>query len=162
MVLANFMFGGSITSRMEDRIRNREGLSYGAQTGFSAPSEGNLARFQARATSNPQNTPKLEAIFKEELAKALAEGFTDQEVADAKKSFHDQRVVGRSQDTQLLSLIATREEFGRTLDWDTQMDAKVSGLTTAQVNAAFRRRVDPAAITITKAGDFRKAGAFLQ
>ncbi len=162
MVLANFMFGGSITSRMEDRIRNREGLSYGAQTGFSANSEGNLARFQARATSNPQNTPKLEAIFKEELAKAVAEGFTDKEVAEAKKSYHDQRIVGRSQDGQLVSLIATREEFGRTLDWDTQMDAKVEALTTAQVNAAFRRRVDPGAITIVKAGDFKKAGAFLQ
>ena len=162
MVLANFMFGGSITSRMEDRIRNREGLSYGAQTGFSAPTEGNLARFQARATSNPQNTPKLEAIFKEELAKAVAEGFTDKEVAEAKKSFHDQRVVGRSQDAQLVALIATREDFGRTLDWDTQMDAKVEALTTAQVNAAFRRRVDPAAITIVKAGDFKKAGVFVQ
>ena len=160
MVLANFMFGGSITSRMEDRIRNREGLSYGAQTGFSANSEGNLARFQARATANPANMPKLEAIFKEELAKAIAEGFTDQEVAEAKKSFHDQRVVGRSQDAQLVSLIATREDFGRTLDWDTQMDAKVEALTTAQINATFRKRVDPVGITIIKSGDFKKVGAY--
>jgi len=160
MVLANFMFGGSITSRMEDRIRNREGLSYGAQTGFSANSEGNLARFQARATANPANMPKLEAIFKEELAKAIAEGFTDKEVAEAKKSFHDQRVVGRSQDAQLVSLIATREDFGRTLDWDTQMDAKVEALTTTQINATFRKRVDPVAITIIKSGDFKKVGAY--
>jgi len=162
MVLANYMFGGSITSRMEDRIRNREGLSYGATTNFGAPSEGNLARFQARATSNPQNTPKLEAIFREELAKAVADGFTDKEVAEAKKSFHDQRVVGRSQDPQLLNLIETREEFDRTLDWDTQMDAKVAALTAAQVNAAFKRHVDPAAISISKAGDFKKAGAFTE
>jgi zinc protease len=160
MVLANFMFGGSITSRMEDRIRNREGLSYGAQTGFSANSEGNLARFQARATANPANMPKLEAIFKEELAKAIAEGFTDKEIAEAKKSFHDQRVVGRSQDAQLVSLIATREDFGRTLDWDAQMDAKVEALTTAQINAAFRKRVDPVAVTIIKSGDFKKVGAY--
>lgn len=160
MVLANFMFGGSITSRMEDRIRNREGLSYGAQTGFLANSEGNLARFQARATANPANMPKLEAIFEEELAKAIAEGFTDKEVAEAKKSFHDQRAVARSQDAQLLSLIAAREDFGRTLDWDTQMDAKVEALTTAGINTAFRKRVDPAAITIIKSGDFKKVGAY--
>src|SRR5262249_17991103 len=30
MVLANFMFGGSIVARMPNRIRNVEGLSYGA------------------------------------------------------------------------------------------------------------------------------------
>ena len=160
MVLANFMFGGAITSRMEDRIRNREGLSYGAQTGFSANSDGNLARFQARATANPANMPKLEAIFEEELAKAIAEGFTDKEVAEAKKSFHDQRVVGRSQDAQLASLIATREDFGRTLDWDTQMDAKVEALTTARINATFRKRVDPVAITIIKSGDFKNVEAY--
>ncbi|HEY3824975.1 MAG TPA: pitrilysin family protein, partial [Bryobacteraceae bacterium] len=45
MVLANYMFGGSITSRMEDRIRNREGLSYGATSQFRASAEGNDARF---------------------------------------------------------------------------------------------------------------------
>lgn len=160
MVLANYMFGGSITSRMEDRIRNKEGLSYGANTGFSASSEGNEARFQARATSNPENTPKLETIFKEELAKAVTGGFTEKEVAEAKKSFHDQRVVGRSQDAQLLQLIATREEYDRTLDWDTQMDAKIEALTPDRVNAAFRRQVDPSAISIIKAGDFKKAGVY--
>lgn len=160
MVLANYMFGGSITSRMEDRIRNKEGLSYGANTGFSASTEGKEARFQARATSNPENTPKLEAIFKEELAKAVADGFTDKEVAEAKKSFHDQRVVGRSQDAQLLQLISTREEYGRTLDWDTQMDAKLEALTAAQINAAFRRHVDPSAVSIVKTGDFKKAGVY--
>ena len=144
MVLANYMFGGSITSRMEDRIRNREGLSYGATSQFSAPTGRECwRRFEARATSNPKNTPKVEASFQDELAKTLAEGFTTKEVADAKKAIRDQRIVGRSQDQQLLRLISTREEFGRTLDWDTQMDAKLAALTIDQVNAAFRKHVDP-------------------
>jgi len=60
-----------------------------------------------------------------------------------------------------VSLIATREDFGRTLDWDTQMDAKLEALTPAQIDAAFRKRVDdPAAITIVKSGDFKKVGAY--
>ncbi len=160
MVLANYMFGGSITSRMEDRIRNREGLSYGATSQFSAPAEGNAARFEGRATSNPKNTPKVEASFQDELRKTLAEGFTAKEVDDAKKAIRDQRTVGRSQDQQLLRLISTREEFGRTLDWDTQMDAKLAALTVDQVNAAFRKHLDAAAISIVKAGDFKAAGVY--
>ena len=162
MVLANYMFGGSITSRMEDRIRNKEGLSYGANTSFGAPSDGNAADFEARGTSNPQNTPKMEQFFKEELDRALKGGFTEEEVTAAKKSYHDQRVVGRSQDAQLLRLIAVREEYGRTLDWDTQMDAKLEALTAAQVSAAFRKHVNASAISIVKAGDFKKAGAFVE
>ena len=39
MLLANYMFGGSITARMPNRIRNREGLSYGASSRFTAPAE---------------------------------------------------------------------------------------------------------------------------
>ena len=162
MVMANYIFGGSITSRMEDRIRNREGLSYGAGSTFGAPVEGNEARFGANATSNPKNTPKVEASFKDELAKTLADGFTAKEVAEAKKAFLDQRKVGRSQDQQLLRLISTREEYGRTLDWDTQMDAKLAALTVDQVNAAFKKHVDASAITIVKAGDFKAAGAYAQ
>jgi zinc protease len=147
---------------MEDRIRNREGLSYGAGSSFGAPVEGNEARFGANATSNPKNTPKVEASFKDELAKTLAEGFTATEVAEAKKAFLDQRRVGRSQDQQLLRLISTREEYGRTLDWDTQMDAKLEALTVDQVNAAFKKHVDASAISIVKAGDFKAANAYAQ
>ena len=160
MVLANYIFGGSITSRMEDRIRNREGLSYGAGSSFGAPVEGNEATFRATASSNPKNTPKVEASFRDELAKTLAGGFTGKEVAEAKKAIRDQRIVGRSQDQQLLRLIATREEYERTLDWDTQMDAKLDALTADQVTAAFRRHVDASAVSIVKAGDFKAAGAY--
>jgi zinc protease len=162
MVLANYMFGGSITSHMEGRIRNKEGLSYGARSQFGAPAEGNAATFSATATSNPKNTPKVEASFKDELTKTLANGFTPEEVAEAKKAIRDERTVGRSQDAQLLRLIAAREEYGRTLDWDTGMDAKLQALTADQVNAAFKRHIDPAAISIVKAGDFKTAGAYVE
>src|SRR5438045_872260 len=55
MVLANYMFGGSITARMPNRIRNVEGLSYGASSRFIAPSEGDAAMFSATVSSNPLN-----------------------------------------------------------------------------------------------------------
>jgi zinc protease len=160
MVLANYMFGGSITGRAPNRIRNQEGLSYGVNSRFGAPTVGNSATFGGTAISNPQNTPKVEASFRDELAKTLANGFTSDEVAAAKKALHDARVVGRTQDAALLNLIATREEFGRTLAWDEQMDAKLEALTVDQVNAAFRRHVTVDQLSIVKAGDFKAAGVF--
>ena len=69
-------------------------------------------------------------------------------------------MVGRSQDQSLLSLILAREEFDRTLAWDEQMDAKIEALTPDQINAAFRRHVDPAAVAIVKAGDFKAAAVY--
>jgi zinc protease len=164
MVLANYMFGGSITGRVPDRIRNREGLSYGVRSNFAAPppADGNAARFGGTAISNPKNSPKVEASFRDELAKTLATGFTADEVATAKKAIRDQRRVDRSQEQALLRLIATREDADRTLAWDAQMDAKLDALTVDQVNAAFRRHVDASTLSIVKAGDFKAADVYQQ
>lgn len=160
MVLANYMFGGSITARVADRIRNREGLSYGISTGFSAPAAGNLALFRGAAISNPKNTPKVEASFTDELKKTVENGFTTEEVSAAKKAILDERTVGRSQDSQLLRVLALREDFGRTMKWDEDMDSKLAALTSTQVNAALKRHIDPAALSIVKAGDFKTAGVY--
>jgi zinc protease len=160
MVLANYMFGGSITGRAPNRIRNVEGLSYGVNSRFAAPApvSGNAASFSGAAISNPQNTPKVEASFRDELARTLSGGFTAEEVAAAKKALRDQRVVGRTQDAALLNLIVAREEVGRTLAWDEQLDAKLEALTVEQVNAAFRRHVSLDRLSVVKAGDFKAAG----
>jgi zinc protease len=160
LLLANYIFGGSITARLPDRIRNREGLSYSVNSGLSAPSEGNLASFRALAIANPKNAPRVEASFKDELAKTLESGFTAEEVAEAKKAYLDQRAVQRAQEQTLPGLILQREATGRTLAWDEQMDAKLAALTPAQVNAAFRKYVDPAKVSIVKAGDFKTAEVY--
>ena len=160
MVLANYMHGGSITARVPGRIRNREGLSYSVSTTFTAPSEGNAALFSMGAISNPGNTPKVESSFLDELRKAVQGGFTSEEVAAAKRAYFDAQMVSRSQDSALLTLIASREQAGRTLSWDEQMDSKIQALTPEQVSASFRRHIDPAAISIVKAGDVKAVGVY--
>ena len=85
MLLAGYMFGGPITSRVSDRIRNREGLSYGANARVAIPAEGDSALLSGTVSLNPVNGPKVEASFKDELAKTLREGFTAAEVAEAEK-----------------------------------------------------------------------------
>jgi zinc protease len=160
MVLANYMFGGSITGRAPDRIRNREGLSYGINSRFSASSDDESAMFGGAAISNPKNSPKVEFSFRDELAKTVKEGFTADEVAAAKKALRDERRVGRAQDAQLLRTLSLREEYDRTMKWDQDMDAKLDALTVDQVNAAFRKHVDPSALSIVKAGDFKTAGVY--
>lgn len=160
MLIANYMFGGTIAARMPNRIRNVEGLSYGARSGFSAPSEGDAGIFTASVIANPANMPKVEKFFLEELSRAVKDGFTEAELTAAKKALQDQSMVGRSQDQALLRLIAVREQRERTLIWDRDMDAKIQAATLEQVNAAFRKYLDPAQVSIVKAGDFKKAGVW--
>ena len=88
------MFGGSITSRPPNRIRNQEGLSYGLVLVFRRQPIGNTANFNGTAISNPQNTPRVEESFRDELAKTLASGFAPEQVVAAKKALRDQRAGG--------------------------------------------------------------------
>jgi zinc protease len=158
--IASYIFGGAPTSRVFQRIRVKEGLSYGANAGFSVPTKDDAGMFSATAIAAPQNTPKLEAAFNEEIVRALKEGFTSDEVEKAKKAWLDNRAISRAEDTSIASLLVSRARWDRTAMWDEKLEAAVATLTPAQVSDAFRRHVDPAALSIVKGGDFKKAGVY--
>jgi zinc protease len=160
LTIAGMVFGGSPNSRLFQRIRVKDGLSYGASAGFSIPTKDDGARLVGNAIAAPQNMPKVEADFNEELAHALKDGFTADEVEKAKKTWLDQRSVARTEDGQIAYTLMSRERWGRTLQWDAKLEAEVAALTPEQVNTAFKRHLDPAAISIVKGGDFKKAGAY--
>jgi zinc protease len=158
MVLGNYIVGGSGGSRLFKRIRDKEGLSYGVSSSFGSPAKDDDATFTTNAICNPQNLPKAEASIKDELAHTAKDGFTAEEVAAAKRSWLESRMVNRSQDQGLMGTLGAREFWGRTMKWDEALEAKVSALTVQQVSDAFRRHIDPAALVVVKAGDFKKAG----
>ncbi|MGD0868144.1 MAG: pitrilysin family protein [Bryobacteraceae bacterium] len=160
LTIAGLIFGGSPNSRLFQRIRVKDGLSYGANASFSIRTRNDGGEFSASAIAAPQNMPKVEADFNDELAKALKDGFTADEVVKAKKTWLDERTVARAEEASIASLLMTRERWGRTLEWDAKLEAAVAALTPQQVNEAFKRHVDPAAISIVKGGDFKKAGVY--
>ena len=160
MALASYLFGEPITSRIADRIRNREGLSYGANARITVPAEGDAAMLTGTVSLNPAFGPKVEASFMDELQKVYRDGFTAAEVEAAKKAYLDSRLVARATDAALLALLVSHEEIDRPLDWDAEFERRIDALTTEQVNAAFRRHIDPNGVTIVKSGDFKAAGVF--
>jgi zinc protease len=161
VVMANYMFGGgALGTRLSRRIRDKEGLSYGVYSQFGAPPKDDGGSFSAFAISAPQNTPKVEASFRDELAKTLKDGFTADEVAAAKKAWIQERGMSRSEDGALVGLFASRQRFDRTLKFDESLEAKVAALTAEQISAAFRKFVDPDSLIYVKAGDFKKAGVW--
>ncbi len=160
MVLASYMFGEPITSRISDRIRNREGLSYGANARITVPAEGDAATLSGTVSLNPGVGPKVEASFVDELKKVWTSGFTAAEVAAAKKAYADARTIGRSTDAALLGLLVSHAQLNRPLKWDADLEAKIQALTVEQINAAFKKHIDPAALSIVKAGDFKAAGVY--
>ncbi|MEO7144527.1 MAG: insulinase family protein, partial [Bryobacteraceae bacterium] len=160
LVFANYMLGGGfLNSRLAQRIRVKDGLSYGIGSSFSAKSDEPDGRFMVYAIAAPQNVSKVDADFKEEIARALKDGFTAQEMDADRTGWLQSQQVGRSDDGPLCHLLAGRDYNGRTLAWDAALEQKVKSLTAGQVTEAFRRHIDPSQILIVKAGDFKKASA---
>ena len=159
MIMADYILGGQTSSRLFKRIREKEGLSYEVQTALEVPTEDDGGEFLGVAIANPQNTPKAEASFKDELALTLKDGFTAEEVDAAKKSWLEERQVHRTEDGALAGLLMTRARYGRTLKFDEALEAKVAALTPEQITEAFRRHINPAEMSYVTAGDFAKAAS---
>ena len=157
MSLANYMLGGgSIASRLGARIRGKEGISYGVGSQFMARSMDRSGTWTAFAIYAPENLSRLEAAFREELNKAITEGFTTQELEQAKSGFLQQRLQTRANDNSLAPLLSGQLFMDRDMKFEQDLDTKIQKLTTAEVNAAMKKYVDPTKLVVVKAGDFEK------
>ncbi len=158
LLLGNYMLGGGfLNSRLATRIRQKDGLSYGVGSSFSASPLDRSGTFAAYAIYAPQNADRLEAAFREEIARVLEKGYEAREIAEAKSGWLQSRQVGRAQDASLARTLATNLYLDRTLAWDAELERRVAALTEAEILAAMRKYLDPSKMSIVKAGDFAKS-----
>jgi zinc protease len=98
------------------------------------------------------------AAFKEELNKALTQGFTAEEVEAVKKTGLEDNAVNMSQDAFIATWLGRYAQYGRTMSHLAEVRRQISSATADQVNAAFRKWIDLASFSYFNAGDFKKAG----
>lgn len=158
MVLGNYILGSGMNSRLFQRVRGKEGLSYGVSSQFFARFKEESGSFSAMAIYAPQNVNKVETAMRDVFAQMLKNGFTDAEVEAAKKGWLQGRTVGRSQDRELASMLVGRAYEDRTMEYDLELERKVKALTPTQIVEAMRRHLDPSKLSVVKAGDYDKAG----
>jgi zinc protease len=155
LILANYMLGGGfLNSRLAVRVRQQEGLSYGIGSQLNASSLDRVGTFMVYAIYAPQNLSKLETAIKEELERAIKEGFTAEEIAAAKSGWLQSRQVSRAQDAELAGKLSTYQFINRTMAWDAALEEQVVALTPTQITTALQRQLDLRQLNIIKAGDF--------
>src|SRR5258708_22612028 len=93
--------GGGLNSRLAARIRQKDGLSYGVGSHLHADSRDPLRSFSIFPITAPQNAAKGESDAKEEIAKAIADGFTAEEIRTAKSGILSAMTLNRSTDPPL-------------------------------------------------------------
>ena len=158
LTLANEIFGGGsgLSNRLIDRLRQKDGLSYGAGSGVNIGSRTRVSTWGMAAIVAPQNIARAEQAMREELERARRDGFTAKEVEDARRGMLQERTVNRSQDGVLAGAWAGNLDLGRTFEFSKQFEDRLKALTVEQVTAAFRKYVEPEKMTFVLAGDAKK------
>ena len=159
LVTADWILGGStgLSNRIVTRLRQKEGLSYGAGSGITLPRFGNRGHWSVGAIVAPQNVRQAEASLRDELARAVKDGITEQELAEAKRGLIEYRAVNRAQDGTLAGSWINFMESGRDWSFSKDMEVAIEKLTVKDVNAAIRRIADPSKMTFVLAADLAKA-----
>jgi zinc protease len=156
-VVANRAFGSGGNSRLWKRIREGEGLSYDVRA-FIEPNriEAN-SRWVSSAIFAPQNRAKVEAAWRDELAKALKDGFSAAEIEEAKSGLLNARRLALAQDGFVAGEAQILGHLGRRFDFFQGLNDRLAAVTPEQANAAWRKYMAADAVSLAWGGDFKPA-----
>lgn len=159
LALGNYLLGGSPDSRLWRRIREQDGLSYNVGSWLTAGSLDAAGEFGVSAIYAPQNRARIQAEVLDVLQQTLHAGFSETEVAEAKKGYLAMRKLRRTRDGALVGQLANNLYLGRNFAWDADFDAKIAALTPSQIQDALKKYLDPRKLSIVEAGDFTRISA---
>lgn len=157
MVIGNYILGaGALSSRLGDRIRQKEGLSYGVGSVMRASSLDDRATMQVYAIFNPANVTKVVDGINEEIRKLMGEGVTASELEAAAQGYLQRQQVDRTEDPTLARLLEDSLYTKRTMSYYADLEDRVKKLTPADVQAALAKHLSLDRMPGVVAGDLSK------
>lgn len=158
-IASTILGGGFLNSRIAERLRQKDGVSYGAGAGFQADfdkKDENSALY-LYAIYAPANYDKVQLGFKEELDRFIKEGITEDELKDAVNGWVQEESVSRAKDGELANLINNNIFYDHTMDFQKNLEEKVKSLTVEEVNKVIQTYIKPfEEWTVVNAGDYKK------
>nr|WP_157360117.1 pitrilysin family protein [Caldimonas brevitalea] len=155
LVMANYLLGQGGNSRLWLRVRESEGLSYDVRSGLQWNAWEPNTLWTATAIFAPQNRAKVEAAVREEIARALKDGFTAAELEQGRQGLLSFRRLSRAQDRNLAGTLAENLYLRRDFKVSQQVDEALTRVTLAEVNAALRKYLKADRFVIGVGGDFK-------
>lgn len=155
LVLGNYILGaGALSSRLGDRVRQQEGLSYTVRSVVSARSMDERTDLIVYAITNPENKEKLIEVIGDEIQRLLDDGVTEKELADAKEAFLQSKRVSRTSDAALAGELLNHLFLGRTMAFTQEFEQRIADATVEQVNESLKKYIDLDRMVSAIAGDF--------
>ena len=159
LLLANNIFGGGsgMNSRLMQRVRQKDGMTYGVSSVLSINTLDRAGRFVISATAAPQNMARVEEAIAQEIERAGKEGFTAEEVTRAQSGLLQQRLQSRTRDANLAAGWTQNLYAQRTYQQAQALDDALARLDARQVSNAFAKYIQASQLTMVIALDEVKA-----
>ena len=141
--------GSGLTGRIPERIREREGLAYTASASTISGAGLDPGRLAVYVGTSAATVEQAERGVREELARFVDEGPSEEEVADARAYLVGRAPFRRETARQLADLIVSAEHCGLPLDRPGWREDRLRRLTRADVRAAVRRHLRPDDLKVT-------------
>ncbi len=139
--VANHIFGGSFISRLNDKLRVQEGLTYGSFS-FLAPGFG-AGPWTVCVHVNPANAQKAKAMALAEWRAMYEDGATEDELERAKSYLTGNFAVRLNTVSAIASLLADVTYYDLGMDYMKRYSQVINALTLEQVNLAFKNYMAP-------------------
>jgi zinc protease len=158
LVMANEILGsgGFLSARIPMRLREKEGISYSAGSFMDIPITNDVAYWIYYAFLNPAKKNAVEVAAKEEISKALKDGFTAEELKTNLVSWLNERKTKLGNDTTLMGLTNAYLQYNIPLDDYDTLETKIKALKVEEVNAVLKKYISLDKMTSVYAGDFNK------
>jgi zinc protease len=155
-LVANGVLGGGYSSRLNQEIRIKRGLSYGASSGLSPRAA--IGGFTASVQTKNESAAQVVTLIKEELTRLGAEPTSAGELAARKSVLVGD--FGRDLGTSggLADILGNLAVYGVPLDEIQAYTGKVEAVTPADVQAFSKAVLDPGKTSVIVVGDAKTFG----
>jgi zinc protease len=152
-MIANFVLGGgSLSSRLMDNLRDKQGLVYGVYSNMNAGV--GAGPIQIRAGTNPANADHTAEEILSQVSLIHAEGPTAAELDEAVSYLTGVFPVRLETNAGVASQILGAELYGLGLDYITRYPSIIRGISFEETRAAARKYLRPEAHALAIAGSY--------
>jgi len=141
--------GAGLTGRIPNRVRDREGLAYVASADLVAGAGLDAGRLTAYVGTGPKNLAQAERAIREELARFVAEGISERELANARSYLLGREPFRRETARQWADLAAHSLVVGLPLTDAAWRRDRLAAVDRGAVDAALRRHIELDALAVT-------------
>ncbi len=156
MVLGNYLLGGSPTARLFERLRQEEGLSYGAGSRFDADAQDPYGIFYMYAICNPEVIDKADKLAMDVYQQTVKKGFKPEEFESGRKALLEEQKLQRANDGRLVGMLRDDLYLGRTMSYYAELEKRLASLGLEEVNRTVAAQLSINRLFVVRAGDFKK------